>query len=63
MPVLSLGTQPEAKVSGELVKSKCGLFFEALVLMIGSLLAMDTEILKNRNKDLMLSDGDITTFE
>ena len=24
---------------------------------------MDTEKLKNRNKDLMLSDGDVTTFE
>ena len=29
MPVWSLGTQPEAKVPGELVKSKCGLIFEA----------------------------------
>ena len=34
-----------------------------LALMIGSLLGMGMEILMNRNKDLVLSDVDATTFE
>ena len=31
--------------------------------MISFILVMNTEILKNRNKDLLLGDGDVTTLE
>ena len=64
VPVWSLGMQPETKVSWELLKSKFPLIFEAFSadnrLFIGN---VDREILKNRNKDLNLSDGDVTIFE
>ena len=62
VPVWSLGTQPETKVSWEVLKSKYPLIFEAFSADDSLLLAMDREILKNRNKDLMLS-GDVSTFE
>ena len=52
-------------VSTDLIefKVKVQYILKLLVLKISFLLAMNTEILKNRIKDLMLSDGDVTTFE
>ena len=53
----------EPQGSWEFLKSKCPLILEAFSadkLLIGN---GHWRILKNKNKDLMLSDGDATTYE
>ena len=63
-PVWSLATQLETKESLEFLKSKCPLIFEAFSaddkLFNGN---GHGDILKNKNKDLMLSDGYATIYE
>ena len=62
-PVWSLGTQLDIRGSWEFLKSKCPLIFDAFNADDKLLIGNGREMLMNKNKDLMLNDGDVTTYE
>ena len=45
------------------LKSKCPLIFDAFNADDKLLIGNGREMLMNKNKDLMLNDGDVTTYE